>query len=256
MRLVEQAADGEGVVAHHFGGEAEARTAREEAILGVLFEEFGGDFGGLAVGGRGHDQALHGLHVPVTLKLGGEPVQDVALYGLVALGAEILGGLDEAGAEMKLPVAIDGDARGEGVLRAEEPLGEAQTIRGGVLGHGRKHRRDAGSYLLGLVAIVAAGQDEGVARLGHLGHDLRRRDFFFSLRELRLEGVELGVDAAQFGGGVAGEEVIEEALVLVFGALGFVLREDVADGLVEGEGFGVGGSEGAVCRCGVRRCRP
>ena len=200
--------------------------------------------GGLAVGGRGHDQALHGLHVPVAFKFGGEPVQHVALYRLVALRSEILGGLDEAATEMELPVTVDGHARGQGMLRAEEPLGEAQTIRRGVLGHRRKHGWDAGSHLLGLIAVVAAGQNEGVARLGHLCHDLRRHDFFFRLSELGFEGVELGVDASQFGSGVAGEEVIEEALVLVFGALGFVLRQDVADGLVQGQGFGVGGSEG------------
>jgi hypothetical protein len=36
--------------------------------------------------------------------------------GLVALGAEVFGGFDEAVAEEGFPVAVDGDSGGEGVV--------------------------------------------------------------------------------------------------------------------------------------------
>jgi hypothetical protein len=52
------------------------------------------------------------------------------------------------------------------------------------------------------------------------------------LGEPGLEPVEFGVDTAQFGSGVVGEVIIQQALVLVFVALRFVLGQDVADGLV------------------------
>ena len=104
----------------------------------------------------------------------------------------------------------------------------------------------AGRHFLAVVAIVAASQNEGVARLGHLRHHLRRHDFLFGLGEPGLERVEFGVDAAQFGSGVVGEEVIQQALVLVFVALRFVLRQDVADGLVERQRLGVRGCQRAI----------
>ena len=50
------------------------------------------------------------------------------MRGRLALAAEIVGGLDEAGAEDLLPHAVDGDARGERMLRTEQPLGEAEPV--------------------------------------------------------------------------------------------------------------------------------
>ena len=136
--LVDQVADGQRIVAHHLGGQAETRTARQQPILRVFLEKLGADLRRLPVGGRGDDQALHRLDVPVALKLAGQPVQHVALYGRIALRSEILRRLDQAGAEIQLPVAVDGHARGERMLRAEQPLRQAQAIRRRVLGQRRE----------------------------------------------------------------------------------------------------------------------
>ncbi len=65
--FVEQAGDRQGLVADEFGGEADARPAREETVIRVFSVKLGRDVGGSAVGGAGDDEALHGFDVPVTL---------------------------------------------------------------------------------------------------------------------------------------------------------------------------------------------
>ena len=55
----------------------------------------------------------------------------------------------------------------------------------------------------------------------HLGHHLHRHDIFLEAGGATPEVVQFGVDAAQIGRRVAGEEVIEQALLLIFGPLVF-----------------------------------
>ena len=50
------------------------------------------------------------------------------MAGPVALVAEVLGGLDDAGAEELLPQAVDGDAREQRVRRRDEPVCEAEAV--------------------------------------------------------------------------------------------------------------------------------
>ena len=49
----------------------------------------------------------------------GQPVEQLGMAGRLALDAEVLGGLDQADAEVLLPEAIDGDARGQRVVRRQ-----------------------------------------------------------------------------------------------------------------------------------------
>ena len=69
---------------------------------------------------------------------------------------------------------------------------------------------------------------------------------FLAWARAGLERVEFGVDAAQFGSGVVGEEIIQQALVLFLVALRFVLGQDVADRLVQRQRFGVGECQRAI----------
>ena len=66
------------------------------------------------------------------------------------------------------------------------------------------------------------------------------------MRGTGLELIELAVDAAQIGRGFILQEIIQQARILIFGARALLLRQDVADGLVQRERFGVGGSQQAV----------
>src|SRR5204863_5262271 len=134
---------------------------------------------------------------------------------------------------IKLPIAIDGDSRGERMLRAEQPLRQTETIGRRVLRRRWKQGRNGGRYLLALVAIVAAPQYEGVARLGHLGHHLRSHDVLFHLGQALLERIELGINTTEIRGGVVRKEVIEQTLLLFLGTFTLFLSKDEADGFVE-----------------------
>ena len=50
------------------------------------------------------------------------------MRGRLALGAEVVGGLDDAGAEERLPVAVDDDPGGQRVGRVDQPLGQGQAV--------------------------------------------------------------------------------------------------------------------------------
>lgn len=58
---------------------------------------------------------------------------------------EVLGRLDEAGAEEGLPHAIHGDAGGEWRAAVGDPAGEGEAIRGGVGGERMQCGRDVGA---------------------------------------------------------------------------------------------------------------
>ena len=111
----EEAGDAERDVADDFGFGAETRTAGEELIPRIAFELGGGGAGGLLVGAAGNEGAHEVfLAPPVFHKIDGQPVEEVLVQGHRRARAEVLGRLDEARAEKRLPHAIHGDAGGEG----------------------------------------------------------------------------------------------------------------------------------------------
>ena len=83
---------------------------------------------------------MHLLLAPAALaELHRQPVEQIPCIGIFALHAEILGGLDEAGAEEGLPEAVDLHPGGQRMLRVEEPLGKAEPVgRRSVGSGGRK----------------------------------------------------------------------------------------------------------------------
>ena len=57
------------------------------------------------------------LEIPIFFhELDSEPVEEFGVGGAGAHDAEVLSGLDDAASENVVPVAVDGDAGGEGVL--------------------------------------------------------------------------------------------------------------------------------------------
>jgi len=56
-----------------------------------------------------------------TSRFGGQEIEELGVEGFFALRAEVFVGFDDADAEELLPVAVDGDARGEGVIWRDEP---------------------------------------------------------------------------------------------------------------------------------------
>ena len=136
-----------------------------------------------------------------------------------------------------MPEAVHGDAGGKGVGGIDQPLGEAEAILGCAGGKGREHGGDAGGDLLGLVAVVAAGEDEGFAGLFFIGrHDIRRHDlrhdhgggdFRGQLLFVFAESFEFGPGALVRGGRGFAEVVVANPGLLVFGAF---VGKDIEDG--------------------------
>ena len=65
---------------------------------------------------------------PCVHEVDGEPVEQFGVAGVLALGAEVGGRGDDAGAEEDLPEAVHFDAGGERMLGHRDPLGEAEAI--------------------------------------------------------------------------------------------------------------------------------
>ena len=107
----------------------------------------------------------------------------------LALRTEVVARLHEARAEQHLPVTIHRDARGEWMVRRDEPLGEGEAVRRHAFGQRRPHRRHARDDLLALHLKVSAHEDERVARRGHVFHHHRGGNL---LGERVLIGLELG----------------------------------------------------------------
>ena len=213
----EQAGGAERAVADEFGVEAEAAAAGEQEVLAILFGELRRHDGRLLVRGAGDDQAMELLHRPAGLhELDGEPVEQLRVGRRLALVAEVLERAHEAAAEEGLPLAVDRDARGERVLRGEEPAGERQAVGRGVFGQGREERRHGRRNLLLRAEVFAAMMAEGRTGMGfgalaHHEGGLAARDLFPQV------GERLGVDG-QFGGGL--EEALAELGGVVRGGAG------------------------------------
>ena len=176
----EQTGGGEGLIAQHPRGEAMARAAGEQAVLGVALMSGGGGAGGLAVGGAGDDEAVHGLQVPTAGdKLGGEPIEQFRVRGMLGLDAEIFGGFHEAGAEIGLPHAVHFGPCGEGIAGGDEPVREIEAVHapGRSVGGRAENLGDmAFDADVGLGLVVAAGKDDRVTELLDLVHDHDLRD--------------------------------------------------------------------------------
>ena len=196
-----QAGHGEGLIADEFPAEAEARTAREEPVLGIALDQFRRDRGTLPVG-IAHDEKFdHRLHVPGLRRLSvyrwkngrgdkfhREPVEQLGVHRPLGLRAEVFGGLDDADAEEALPLAVDPDPRGERMIARDEPLREAETI----LRRTRRERRQCGgemaTHFVGGAVVFTAFEDKGLPSLGPFLHHHHTRQRLLIIDPLLFRG--------------------------------------------------------------------
>ena len=126
---LEQAGDRQRLVAQHFGREATARAACQQAVLRIAFGERRTDRGRLLIGRRRNEQLEHALGIPAAIAIvDRQPIEQLGMRRGFALRAELLGRFDDADAEQLLPQAIDGHARGERIVGVDEPIGQAEAI--------------------------------------------------------------------------------------------------------------------------------
>ena len=97
-------------------------------VVGVLNGELRIIGGALAVSCAGHDEAVEVLDGPTAFdEAGGEVVEKFGMSGRGGHVAEVVGGGDEAGAEVLLPDSVHEDAGGHGVLRIDDGEGELEA---------------------------------------------------------------------------------------------------------------------------------
>ena len=94
---------------------------------------------------------------------------------LFALDAEILGSLDDADAEEKLPVAVHRHASRKRIFRADDPTRQRETIGRRVGGKRREGGGNAGINAIARLVVLPANMHERLTRLGRLFHHHHRR---------------------------------------------------------------------------------
>ena len=115
--VVQQAAGRQHLVANHFRIHTEAGTARQQAILRIVFEPVGRRLGCLLVGFGHHDLFHQRFDIPPRLDEGdGQVVEQFRMAGPLALGAKIFRRLHDADTEQLLPEPVDRHPRRQRVL--------------------------------------------------------------------------------------------------------------------------------------------
>ena len=136
----QQAADFEGRVADEFSGEAEARAAGEEAVWPGRASSSGSGVAADDLVGMSTTVTIlptRRFHVPAALhEIDRQPVEQFGMAWVLALGAEVSGRCDEAGAEEHFPESVHGDARGERVSRIVIHLARPSRLAGAPSGSG------------------------------------------------------------------------------------------------------------------------
>ena len=105
---------------------------------------------------------------------------------LLPLRAEILRRRDQACPEQHLPVAIHNHSRRQWLFRSDKPFGESEAIAWSIWRKWRKTIGCLGLHLRTKLVILTAHKDERLARLLHVFHHHRARNFAQQLTEFLL----------------------------------------------------------------------
>ena len=210
--IIEQARCRERPIAQQRCGHAKAARAGIEAVLGVARFVFGGDAARLAIGRARDDQPVQRLDAPATLaELDRQPIEQLAMYGVLALHAKILGGADDAGAEEMLPHPVDLHARGQRMFGRDEPLRQTEPILRGILRQRRQERRRGERDLLGRLQVFATRENVRLTRLGVAHHHDARQLVVFIVGELLLQFLVIGARLPR--GGIFWEQVFNYLVI-------------------------------------------
>ena len=175
--------------------------------------------------------------------------------GPFALRAEILGGLDDAGAEIHLPEAVHGDAGEQRIGGIDQPLGEAEPVVGNAGGSGGRTAGNARLDLLAGLVIGAANEQEGVAPLRAARPSPSRSGNCAPVLAFCCPRRRTCFQASRISPGAAFSRNKPAQLELFGGrALGHRLARDGVDGFARGQRGDLIALEACARRCALRRC--
>ncbi len=125
-----QPADGQGVVADHFGIQAEAALPGEPGVRGIAPVEIRIAPRRLLIGPRHDHQFHHVLDVPAAIdQLDGQPIQQLGVRRQGALRAQVVAGPHQALAEEQLPQPVDQHAGHQRIVARDHPAGQVEPRR-------------------------------------------------------------------------------------------------------------------------------
>ena len=163
----QQPARRQGDASRMISASSRSRICRASRRLPGRARQVGPGLRRLPVGRRGDDQPVHRLQAPARRdELGGQPVEQLGMRRRRPLRAEVVLGLDQAPAEVRLPDPVDRHPRRQRV-RADRPA-SGPGPAGSGRPDGRERRQDGGDARADGVpraGEVAAEVDVRVARL-------------------------------------------------------------------------------------------
>ena len=221
--MLEQSADGEGVVANDLRIEPQPALAGQQPVVRIDQSQFRPGVRRLPIRRRGHDQTMHVPQVPAFAQrklrlheLHGEPVEQLRMRGRRPLQSEVVFRLDQALAEVVLPQSIHGDSGRERIGTIDQPASQIEAIRAAILQRRQpmQHARHLRQHLSALAREIPAKVHARFARLRQFLQHQRGRKFWLPL-EQRRELVQLRLEAR-----LLRDEIVGELLLLLAAALG------------------------------------
>ncbi len=147
--------------------------------------------------------------VPVVFdEVAGEPVEQLGMGREAPLTAEVLARGDKAVEEKSLPVAVHGNAGGEGVCLAHGPLGQPEPVVRSAFGQGREEVGDTRRDRFSAGRVKTALKDVALAGSFHLLHHHDLGNLFDEGAALLPEGGEFRVFITISG--IDGRKVVRE----------------------------------------------
>src|SRR5690349_11119789 len=134
-----------------------------------------------------------------------QPVEEFRMRGCGALRTEVFERFDNAKAEDLLPEAVDGGACSQGVVFAEQPSGETQTVVRRTVREWIQRLRYTRVDRFGMNEPVAAFEDVGSAALFLIVFNHDRRLLNIGVQQFHEGLVDRGILRVVFSGKVATE---------------------------------------------------
>ena len=124
-----ESTDDQGQIANNFRIDTETRPVRYQDVEWILLNQSRRLDAHLLVGCAHDDQFVHLLLRPAPFhEFGGEPIQQLGMRGHFALESEIFHGPNQTATEEGFPLTVHHDASGQGILRRNQPFGEAEPV--------------------------------------------------------------------------------------------------------------------------------
>src|SRR5262249_42162056 len=108
----QQARDKESLITNFFGSQPNARAARQQDVVGIVFLERRRSARTLSVRGRGHQHSEESLYIPfLSDQFGSQPIKQFRVRGKIPLGPKVFARANNARPKDLFPKTVRDNAR-------------------------------------------------------------------------------------------------------------------------------------------------